>query len=463
MRPAYMATNEVPPRRRRRLAAAGATAAALAVLSLAACAPGATHDSANAAGPVRTDPAKLGMVTLTVWDTRNSPGENQAQQKVNAEFEAKYPNIKIHRVLKSFNDYENTIKLALSSPNPPDVTQINQGYGDLATFVQAGLLLLLDRYAKAYGWERHYNPALLDQNRANSHGLWGVGQLYGPSNQAELVGLYYNKKLLAKLGMQPPSTLPQLQADLPKIKAAGMLPINLGTSDKYGAIHIFGMIQAILAGPTEVNNLVFGKGDAKWTDSATMAAATMLQNWARKGYISPGANGQTAADMNTQFGKGNGVFMIDGDWAAPQEQSALGSNVGFTVLSAKPGATPATEGGLSLLWGIPSGSKRPDAAAAYINFLLSPQAEDTVAQGGDLPALQTATFKPKPGSVQADLYASLHRVVAAGTLLPYLDYTTPDFYNLLAGNLQDLIGGQASPRQALSALQGDYVTAKASR
>ena len=433
-----------------------------AALALAGCTPG-SGASPQPAGPVQTNVAKLGKITLTEWDNRTVPGEVQAQNKVNAEFEAKYPNIKINRVMKTFTQYEATIKLALSSPNPPDVAQINQGYGDVAIFAKAGLLRPLNDYAKAYGWASKYNPALLAQNRATPQGLWGVGSLYGPSNQAELVGLYYNKKLLAKLRMAPPTTLAELEADLPKIKAAGMLPIELGTSDIGGAIHIFGMIQAILAGPAEVNNLVFGKGNAKWTGPATLAAAKMLQSWAKKGYISPGANGQSAAAMETLFGQGKSVFMIDGDWSAPQMHTALGNNVGFTVLSAKPGGTPVTEGGLSLLWAIPSGSKHAAAAAAYINFLLSPQAEDTVAQGGDLPAFATAAYKPAPGSVQADVYASLHKVVTAGTLLPYLDYTTPDFFTVLGHNLQDLIGGQSSPAQFLSALQTEYVTAKASR
>ena len=437
--------------------------AAVVALALAGCTPGSSHAQPHTTGPSQTDPTRLGNVTLTVWDTRAASGENQAQQRVNAEFEAKYPNIKIHRVSKAFNDYEATLKLALSSPHPPDVAQINQGYGDLATFAKAGLLLPLDDYAKAYGWVANYNATLLAQNRATSGGLWGVGQLYGPSNQAELVGLFYNKKLLATLGLQPPTTLDELQADLPKIKAAGMLPINLGTSDKFGAIHIYGLLQAVLAGPTEVNNLVFGTGDAKWTDASSLAAATLLQSWAKKGYISPGANGQSAADMNTQFGKGQGVFMIDGDWAAPQEQTALGTNVGFTVLSNTAGGIPATEGGLSLLWGIPAGSKHADAAAAYINFLLSPAGEDTVAQSGDLPALKTATYKPAPGSMEAQIYASLRQVLTAGTLLPYLDYTTANFYTVLATQLQQLIGGQSSPGKAMAALQGEYTTAKAAR
>ena len=154
----------ITARPRGRLYLATAAVAAVAALGLAGCTPGSSAAAPHPTGPVQTDMAKLGKITLTEWDNRTVPGETQAQNKVNAEFEAKYPNITIHRVSKSFTDFEATIKLALSSPNPPDVTQINQGYGDVAIFAEAGLLRPLDDYAKAYGWASRYNPALLAQN-----------------------------------------------------------------------------------------------------------------------------------------------------------------------------------------------------------------------------------------------------------------------------------------------------------
>jgi raffinose/stachyose/melibiose transport system substrate-binding protein len=439
-----------------------ATALAITVI-LAGCTPGSTQRSSGPTeGPVETDPAKMGTVTITEWDIRNLPAQSAAQDKLNAAFEAKYPNIKIKRVVKQFTDYERTIKLALSSPKTPDVMQVNQGYGDLAKFVKAGLLLPQDNYAKAYGWTGRYNAALLDQNRMTADGHWGTGQLYGISNQAEVVGLYYNKTLLSKIGLTPPRTLADLQGDLPKIKAAGMLPIQLGTSDINGAIHIFGLIQAVLAGPAAVNDLVFGKGDASWTDQSTLEAARTLQSWATQGYVTPGANGQNGTAMAAEFGKGHGVFMVDGNWSAPQLATQLGPKVGFTVLSKVDGGKPATEGGLSLLWGISSRSKHPDADAAYLNFINSPAAEDVIARGGDLPAVTPSSFKPVSG-LQADVYASLQSVVQEGSLLPYLDYTTINFYAVLGANLQELISGRISPESFTKTLQTEYTTAKASR
>ena len=43
-----------------------------------------------------------------------------------------------------------------------------------------------------------------------------------------------------------------------------------------------------------------------------------------------------------------------------------------------------------------------------------------------------------------------------GALLPYLDWSTPTFYDTLAKGLQDLIAGQIDPAGFGEALEADY-------
>jgi raffinose/stachyose/melibiose transport system substrate-binding protein len=75
-----------------------------------------------------TDPAKLGDVTLVVWDQEVRGGQAEAIKKLNQQFQQKYPNITIKRTAKSFTDLQATLKLAASGPNPPDVVEANNGY-----------------------------------------------------------------------------------------------------------------------------------------------------------------------------------------------------------------------------------------------------------------------------------------------------------------------------------------------
>lgn len=452
--------NNIGPRPKRSLA--GIALVAVCLGSVAACAPGGSTPAPSGKGvsdgPVSTDPATAGKVTLTVWDQNTDQGVNSSTQALNAAFMKKYPNVKIVRVSREFNDLKTTLKLALSSANPPDVVQANQGYPDMGAFVKAGLLQPVDRYAKAYGWASAYPRQLLDLNRFSTDGrTWKTGNLYGVSQTGELVGVYYNKAKLASLGVTPPTTLAAFQAAVKKTKAAGTLPIAFGDSDKSPAIQLFGMVQAAEAGRQEVRDLVFSQGKAAWTDAGPLASARILRDWAKKGYLSPGFEGQSEDQSAEAFARGGSAFMIDGSWEAAALAQKMGATkVGFTALAPAAGGTPVTQGGEGLAWAVTSKSRHSDVAAAYINFLVDSHGMSETATDGSLPALPPATFHPAAGTVYADLLTQWTSVSRSDGLLPYLDYTTPTFYDTLTASLQEMLAGTQSVPDFGKALQADY-------
>src|SRR5207248_4793426 len=140
----------------------GVVAAMTIGVSVAGCGATPGGSAGNAAKQNRTeaaqtvakpDPAKAGPVTLTVWDQEVRGGQAAQIRRLNAEFHAKYPNVTIKRVAKSFNDLNTTLKLAVSGPGAPDVVEANQGRPIMGALVKAGLLRPLDPYAKAFGWD----------------------------------------------------------------------------------------------------------------------------------------------------------------------------------------------------------------------------------------------------------------------------------------------------------------------
>ncbi len=451
--------NITGPRPRRTMA--GVALVAICLGTAGACAPGSdSKPSAGpvSSGPVSTDPATAGKVTLTVWDQNTDQGVNASTKALNAAFMKKYPNVRIVRVSREFNDLKTTLKLALSSANPPDVVQANQGYPDMGAFVKAGLLEPVDRYAKAYHWDSAYPQQLLDLNRFSGDGkTWKTGNLYGVSQTGELVGVYYNKAKLASLGIKPPTTLAQLQSAVAKAKAGGTLPISFGDSDKSPAIQLFGMVQAVQAGRQEVRDLVFSQNKASWTDAGPLQSAQILRDWVKKGYLSPGFEGQSEDQSADAFARGGAAFMVDGSWEAAALAQKMGaSKVGFTALSPTAGGSAVTQGGEGLAWAVTSKSRHSDVAAAYINFLVDSQGMSRTAADGSLPALPPADFHPAAGTVYADLLTQWKSVSRSDGLLPYLDYTTPTFYDTLTAALQEMLAGQKSVHDFGTALQADY-------
>ena len=440
----------------------GALAATFVVaLGATACAPGGstTSDpaaSSSSSSPVSKDVAAAGDVTLTVWDQNTDGGIDDAQGKLNAAFEKKYPNVSIKRVSRSFSDLKTTLKLALTSKTPPDVVQANQGYPDMGSFVQGGLLRPEDDYAKLYGWDSYYPKQLLDLNKFSADGKdWQSGNLYGVSQTGEIVGFYYNRKVLADLKLSAPKTIADLEAMLPKIKAAGVQPLAYGDVEKSPGIHLYGVTQAALAGEQAVNDLVTAKSGA-WTDASSVKAAQTIQDWSTKGYLTEGANGISRDDALASFDAGKAAFHIDGTWQLATVAKALGKNAGFVALAPAGSDKPVTTGGEGLAWAITSGSKHPDVSAAYIDFITNADAAKTLVATGNLPAVPPASWTPATGTLEGDVAAQWKSVNAGNGLVPYLDYSTPTFYDTLSASVQQLTAGKLTPQKFGEQLQKDY-------
>jgi raffinose/stachyose/melibiose transport system substrate-binding protein len=436
-----------------------AVAAASVVLSLSACAPGPSGDT-TAPSPTNEaskDISSAGPVTLTVWDQNTDGGISKAQDQLNAQFHEQYPNVTIKRTVESFSDLKTTLKLALSSNAPPDVVQANQGYPDMGAFVSAGMLRPMNDYATLYGWDKYYPESLLKQNSFSADGkTWQGDTLFGVSQTGEVVGIYYNKQLLSSLGLGVPKTLSDLNTAMAAAKAKGILPMAFGNLDKSPGIHMFGVVQAALAGAPAVNELVSGQGGA-WTDEASLKAAQQVADWSKQGYLTPGANGVSRDDAVAGFGKGGALFTLTGTWLQQTMQDDLGAGVGFTTLNSTDGQ-PATTGGQGLAWAITSKSAHPDVAAAYVNFISDAKAAKTLLDTGNLPTVLPTDYQPQPGTVAADIATQYRDVQKANGEVPYLDYSTPTFYDSITAGMQELVGGQIDPQQFVDTLQKDYAS-----
>ncbi|WP_186319248.1 ABC transporter substrate-binding protein [Streptomyces sp. SAJ15] len=448
-------------RRRERSRALPAALAAGVLVLAAACVPGTDGSAADrpgtGVGTAVPDPAKAGKVTLTVWDQEVQGGQNDELEQLNREFQRKYPKVTVKRVARGFTDLKATLKLALSGNNPPDVVQANQGYPDMVAFVRAGLLAPLDDYAGIYEWNTRYPTALLNLNRVSADGRrFGTGRLYGISQTGEYIGLYYNKDVLTKAGLRPPTTWEEFTDGLARLKAAGELPVQFGNLDKYPAIHTFGVLHGRL-GADRARATVFGRGDG-FDTAATREAAATLAHWVDRGYLPAGANGLGYDDAAKKFAAGSGGYLITGTWQLAELKRAMGDRLGFmpppptTV-----GGASVTTGGQGLAWSIAARSRHREVAAAYLDFLTSPHAADVMTRHGVLPVVPgPAARRAGPGTVDGQLVAGWERLSAADGLVPYLDYATPTFYDTLSESLQGVLAGNLSPRRFAATLQRDY-------
>ncbi|MEA5117322.1 MAG: extracellular solute-binding protein, partial [Propionicimonas sp.] len=455
------------PNSHRRLSSAVLGVALLGVL--AACAPGTGQapTTASSASPtsstaseapsgVNTDIAGVGDVTLTVWDQEVRGGQNEQVEKLNASFQAKYPNVKINRVSQSFDDLATTLRLALTGPDAPDVVQANNGRNTMGAFVEAGQLIPLDEYAKAYGWNERFSPSILKFSTYSADAkVFGEGNLYGVPQVGEVVGVFYSKSKLAKLKLDVPQDWAGFEDALAKAKAAGETPLMLGNIDKWPAIHVFGPLQGSTVPADQVTALALGNAGASWKTPENEAAAKTLQDWVKDGYFNNGVNGADYDQTWQKMTKGEGVFLIGGSWLAADMGDVMGDDLGFFV-PANAAGRYATTGGTGLPFAVTSASKHPDVAAAYLDWLTSDDAMQVLVDTGNLPVNRTAELASATSGALAEVFTEFGKVTDEGDVLPYLDYATPTFSDTLGTALQGLIDGQLTPAAFTEALEADY-------
>jgi raffinose/stachyose/melibiose transport system substrate-binding protein len=411
-----------------------------------------------ATAAAKPDISKLGNVTLTVWDQQVRGGQNDEVEELNKQFMAKYPNVTIKRTKKSFDDLQKTLKLAVSGTDAPDVVQANQGYGQMGAMVKAKLLRPITDYAKVYGWNDRYSQALLDLNSFSPDGKeFGTGDLYGLSQNGEIVGVFYNKEMVPT----PPTTLDQFEASLADFKAKGMPGIEFGNLEAWPGIHEFESVLGQTADKQAVRDFVFGKSGASFDTPEFQAGAAKLVDWTKKGYINKNFAGTKYDPAWQAFAKGKSPYTIAGTWITADAEKMMGDKLGFMLMPGKDPNSPVSLGGEDLPWAITSSAKQPDVAAAYLDFLTDANAAKVLVDTGNpLPAMKGSPAPSSGTAVQvADAWQKLN---AADGLIPYLDYTTPTFYDDISSAIQNLLGGKQDPAAFTKGVQEKYAKFKAS-
>ncbi|MBW9208688.1 extracellular solute-binding protein [Mumia sp. zg.B21] len=436
-----------------------AVTAVSAVLALSACTPGGDggdQESKDAkASDIETDVAAMGDLTLDVWDQEVRGGQAKQIEALNAAFQKKYPNVTIKRTSKSFDDLQKTVRLAITNDDAPDVVQVNNGRADMGQFVAAGLIQSLDGYAAVYGWDERYPESVRSTASYSKDGkTFGEGSLFGMPQVGEMVGLWYSKAKLAKLGLKPPATLDEFDNAMKAAKAAGELPVQLGNAEAWPAIHDYAVAMNQYVPRDDTRALGYGREGASWTSEENVEGADLFVSWVKDGYLTPEFNAVPNDTAWRNFAKGQGVFMIGGTWYQADLEAAMGDNLGFALPPVGPVGEPAVTGGTGLPLAITDASDHADAAAAYIDFLTDAEAMKVIQANGGLPVVDGDEAIAKGAA--KEVIAAWGTVTEQDSLVPYLDWATPDMSDLMGQQLQKLSDGSVDTSAFLDAIEKTY-------
>ncbi|HET9522152.1 MAG TPA: ABC transporter substrate-binding protein [Candidatus Limnocylindrales bacterium] len=379
--------------------------------------------------------------------------------KLSEEFTNQFPNVTWDIKQDQFTNLMTATPRLLSGDNPPDLIRLPS----MVSLVKDGLLKNLDDYATAFGWDQ-WSAAQLAQNRVAEDGTRGSGSLYAMGLNYSMTGVFYNKELATQIGMtQPPTTVAEFDDLLSKAKAAGLLPIMQWNATASGGGLAFPLQNLMAAyGPTEpINDWIFQKPGATIDTAANLTATQHLEDWVKAGYFPEDANAIEYTDANARFGKGEGVFMFNGDWQNATYDKDLPGKVGFFVFPAGESGGKVAAMSAPLTYGIAASAKNADCAAFYFDWVATNETarQINVDIGGSNPGGPTDLPVPSAaeGSVTNETLAAGNEVAKDNGGMDFIANATGSiFAQGWTPELQKMIGGRQDAAGLLKAVQAEY-------
>jgi glucose/mannose transport system substrate-binding protein len=284
------------------------TAAAVAVagfaLALAAC--------GNAPTSATKSTKKLEVVS---WWTSGS--EAAALDALFAAFRASNPDVDIvNGAVPGGAGSEAIVELAkrLQRGDPPDVWQTFAGKS-VQGYARRGVVRNVASVFEKEDLRARLNPTIL---RSLMHGR----QPYGiPTGAHRSNVLWFNRRVLAKAGVTPPSrgyTVATFLADLQKVKASGAVPLCLGGKDRFTTVELFENTLLSSIGTGGWNDMV--RDDLHWRSGPVQTA--LKRFGAMLGYTDPQANDLTWDQATKKLAAGGCAFESMNDSAFGELRSA---------------------------------------------------------------------------------------------------------------------------------------------
>lgn len=415
--------------------------AAGAALALSGCS-AAGGDSASSSGGDKD------TITFLTFETPNlTPAYWDAAIKRVTD---QYPGMKVKRLVSPTADRTSYAKQLKASGQFPDVMIAVTPTG----FAQAGDL---------YAWQ----PSELTQFEVPNGGAIG-GKVYQlPANTQTIPMVYYRKSMFAKAGItSTPTTYQQMLDDSAKLKAAGLLPFQVGGgSDAFAAVLPLSATvatQVYRQDPTWIEDRHAGK--VKFSDPDFVDALQRVGDLASKGYIDRSGLSRNYADSQKAFLDGSGAMYPMGIWfASAADASPIKDDIGVFAWPTDDGkiVMPAyTGGGLE----VSAHAKNLDLAKKFaLAFQLDKSnLDNNVISDALFPAIKGYTPPSNTGPVFNESYQLWQKAQDQGTVVKAFsweagdDALLPGMVDVVYGAVEDVMLGKKSAKDAAAYLDTEW-------
>lgn len=407
-------------------------------LAASACAGGGSSSSGGGS-------SSSGPVTLTFWTNATpGPGLTYFQNAIKT-FDTLHPNVTIKMQNIQNEDYDGKLQTALNSNSTPDIF-FQRGGGKMQAMVNASKVQPLTLTAAD---QQNVSAAAVTSESIN-------GKIYAIPLDVQPEGIYYSKDLFARAGITAtPTTIPELEADVAKLKAKGVAPIAVGAKDAWPAAHWyynFALRECSQATMNAVGaSLKFT--DPCWTKAGNDLAAFLKVKPFQAGFLTTAAQVGAGSSAGLVANHKAGMELM-GAWDPGTIQTLTPNqkplpDLGWFPFPAVPGGQGDPSAMMGGIDGYSLSPKAPKEAFEFLEFLVTTDQQKLYSQ-----AFVTIPVNKASQSVVTQPYSvsALEALNKAGYTMQFLDTQYgQNVGNAMNAAVVDLFAGKGTPAGIVSA------------
>ena len=355
--------------------------------------------------------------------------------------------------------YVQKVRAAAQTDGLPDVFGILGEMRDFASFIQAGHVLRLDDVLaqpvtpQGASWRSLFFPVALAMNTFGRDNPYGVTPgLYGVPIDVMNIQLFYNRRLLAKLGLnpdQPPKTWEEFLAVGTLARQQGLVGLVSGWAELW-LIDCFATDYAIhLMGQQRVEATF--KGETPYTDPQWLEVLGVFEQLRDSGLLAEGIVTMVNKRAEQLFANERAVFAFNGTWGV-NVYRGMNPDLDYGVMMPPPirrDRPMVTWGGAGSSFMVNAKSPKHKEAIAFLQWLTGEEQQRFLLEAThNIPANQLAA-QQLPSALAAfadDMDAVVHprlfQVQERSTVIEAFDK-----------GIQSILIGEASPMQVAQAVQ----------
>ncbi|MEE3169938.1 MAG: extracellular solute-binding protein [Pseudomonadota bacterium] len=292
--------------------------------------------------------------------------QRQVYMELLRTFEAQHPHLDVRHREYEQEDYKANIEGWLTGGSQaPDVMFWFAGHL-MNDFYSKGLIRPVGDLWQAQNWDTAFPEGI---RRVVSF----AGQPMGVPIAYYHWGLYYNKALFQRLGLNPPATWDALLEAGKRLKAEGITPVAVGTKAGWTAAAWFDYLNLRLNGLAFHERLM--RGEVPFDDDRVRAVFEHWQQLVKGDFFLQGHAGMSWRNALPFLYRGHAGMMLMGGFVKPQFPDSVLDNIGvvrFPLLQSNLGVY---ENAPTDMFFIPAGADNPEGAETLLAYMGEPETQ----------------------------------------------------------------------------------------